>query len=45
MLKKNPTAVTFHEKYLAVVGNVLSYKMLKFLDTCNFVIKVNKTVI
>lgn len=42
MLKKNPAAVTFYEKCRAVVGDIFSHKNLKFLDTCNFVIKVNK---
>lgn len=42
MLKKNPAAVTFYEKCIAVVGDIFFHKMLTFLDTCNFVIKVNK---
>lgn len=42
MLKKNPAAVTFYEKCTAIVGDIFSHKMLKFLGTCSFVIKVNK---
>lgn len=40
VLKKN--AAAFYEKCIAIAGDMFSHKSLSFLDTCNFIIHLNK---
>lgn len=35
-------SIIFYEKSIAIVGDMFSHKRLSFLDTCNFIINLNK---
>lgn len=35
-------SITFHEKWIAVVGDMFFHERLQFLDTCSFIINLNK---